>query len=796
MSPSRAFEPGDSPPRRGLVVILLLFIFSLSFAVREVHHQRTVPLPEDAGSEWFSADPDGLYHMRRVERALRTGLPVAPFDPLLAFPAEHEVGTAVPWPPYYTLLLYALIAPWAPAPDTEPQASRAFVEHAVATWPAIFSALTSCILLVGVARLCTGRFSTATAWFAGTLAALCHVFSFAALRYSMVGNGDHHAFVSCGYAAFVAASSLALRSERLADTPRCFFVGTLSGLAAGVLLGSWVAALELLALFDVALLLAWCLVSSEESRGLAVFGAMLHGTATLVLLPAVAASPWALSDPTSIVELTWIHPALSISGFLFFASPVGRLVRAGVRRWPAAALGAILGFTALAFFGPRSPEWDEALTWALGRGAFMGFTNESRDLLDSASGTLPLFKFFGYALPLAAAGWLLLARRSIVAREWLPCAVAFPVLVLQASMNRRFAELAVVPALLALGFGVAFVRERLARVRPRIAATFVSALFAALVVGGNTGTLRATWLRLLAGARPETGPLLRAQGERELHRWMRAQTPDPGDPPSYGVLAQWDLGHGIVWGANRPVVATNFGSYVGLDSYLDPGRFFLELDEVKAEELLSERRVRYVVLTSRFRRNLGSMVQLLHPDGVSAWLHGEAGAAPRWLDAMGGRLVSQMGGPMPAPPTNSAGLGFLRLVYVSPDRYRDTNRPGALGPAPIGSVFERVAGAYLEAQGAPGDVLRVSLRLRFPGVERERVWRSSAPVDGDGVARVRVPYAAPGEAFELGADGSSGGLAEVPAGASGPAVWSIGARRGEVAVPESVVQDGGVLELF
>ena len=44
---------------------------------------------------WVTTDPDSLYHMRRVDRVLSEGLPVAGSDAYLNFPE----GSAIPWPP-------------------------------------------------------------------------------------------------------------------------------------------------------------------------------------------------------------------------------------------------------------------------------------------------------------------------------------------------------------------------------------------------------------------------------------------------------------------------------------------------------------------------------------------------------------------------------------------------------------------------------------------------------------------------------------------------------------------------
>src|SRR5262245_54380482 len=80
---------------------------------------------------WFSIDPDGLYHTRRVERAFEEGLPIAGEDAFLDFPS----GAAIPWPPYYDTILYLALAPFAPH---DVQARRPWLERSVASLPIAF----------------------------------------------------------------------------------------------------------------------------------------------------------------------------------------------------------------------------------------------------------------------------------------------------------------------------------------------------------------------------------------------------------------------------------------------------------------------------------------------------------------------------------------------------------------------------------------------------------------------------------------------------------------------------------
>src|SRR5688572_8938845 len=93
--------------RAGLALLLAILVASVSWFAREAQNRRVV-LPERGG--WITTDPDSQYHMRRLERALDEGGEVAQVDPRLNAPE----GAAIPWPPYYTRVLQATLAPFAP----------------------------------------------------------------------------------------------------------------------------------------------------------------------------------------------------------------------------------------------------------------------------------------------------------------------------------------------------------------------------------------------------------------------------------------------------------------------------------------------------------------------------------------------------------------------------------------------------------------------------------------------------------------------------------------------------------
>lgn len=753
---------------------LLAVVALLSFGVRALNNLRIPVSGAGAGKgaeqDWIVSDPDSLYHMRRLDRALVEGLPIAARDPLLDYrppPGEHEEtsgrarGAPVPWPPYYTLALHSVLSPFAPEDEG---LRRRYVEHWVATLPAIFAALTTAVVAAAAFRLGGRR----AALFAG----LYHAFVFGSLKYSYLGNGDHHAFASLLYACWLAVAANGLERRSLVDGGRSFFLGTVCGVIAGLSIGSWVAASLYVVLFQLALGYRILWHDEEERTGLIAFGVAFHGAAAIVLVPAVLQSAWLLTHPLGAVHLSWFHWLHLVIGGLVFV-PLRAAARAGAIRGYAAvaAVGILLLFAAT----PLGDGVRDAFAWASGQHAFMGFITESQPLWGSSVGGVgPLTKFLGWgivALPFAWwAGWIRLARRR--ADGLLPWLVAVPPLAVLAIAQRRFADGLAGPMAVVLGWGVARLVSAL-EARRATGRPVVWAVLVLLPLLANPSPVRTSWARLVHGADfVETPALARQRGERALFDWLREHTREPGDPPGWSVLAQWDLGHGIEWAGARPTVGTNFGSYLGQDSYLDPWRFFLARDDDEAEAILERRGVRYVLMTSTFVRNLDTMVRLLHPEARATFVAEDGGGA--WLETLGGRLLGE------APPRGREPVswpGFLRLVHMSPRGERDPAPPGRDAPAPFGWIWERVPGAVVEVSGlSAADELVVRVDVRYVEASEELSWEGRARPGPDGVARVRVPWATD----------APNGEGRVPS----PARWAVGVLGGQLEIPERAVLGG------
>jgi hypothetical protein len=209
--------------------------------VRERWDSR-VEIPGEA--RWVAMDSDTLYHVRRLSRLMEEGFPVAERDPYLDYPE----GSAIPWPPYYSVALWAVLAPLAPA---EPEARRVWIEEGVASLPMVFGAATSLLALVAAWMLAGPT--------AGLFAGLYHAVTLGSITYSRAGNGDHHAWISFLDSAMFLVAAIAFRRGALERARSAVPWGVAAGVLAGVLLGSWVASLLYVALFQLVLglVLVW-----------------------------------------------------------------------------------------------------------------------------------------------------------------------------------------------------------------------------------------------------------------------------------------------------------------------------------------------------------------------------------------------------------------------------------------------------------------------------------------------------------------------------------------------------------
>lgn len=723
--------------------------------VRAGHPAWVTPAPEFVEVGYVDADartspePDGLYHMRRAERALEEG-EVASTDARLNFPE----GAMIPWPPYADRAALGVVALFAPDDLAE---RRAYLEGSLAVLPFWFGVLSCLLLSLAAGALFRSQLGAAVT---GLTYALCY----GAVHYQVPGIADHHAWVSLLNFLALLICTFAWKKERLADPKFSAHQGGAAGVLMGLSLGSWVASLLWLLALQLALGLLWMRATEkgglkECAAGLRTFGLCFHAAALVVLLPAVLDSPWKADFPWMVVNLSWFHLAeLALGLLVFVPKRNGSFPALAV---PGAVVALVVALLALNI-GPGAGI-REGFAWVSRADEFMAGIAESSRLTDGYRSWTGLGMLL---LPFIAIAW---KRRSLSENKPEYAGLAFVLLLgwVQAISQIRFVEAMMGPAALAYGWLAAGLARKLAEWLPKRTARHearpaplrfsIGLLIAGVASVALVGT--ESLARPLAGE-AHVDPT--ATARRHLLEWIGDRAPElPAAEAEASVLAPWDWGHEIEWRARMASVATNFGSYVGVDGYRAPARFFLATDPAQAEQILQRHRVRYVVRSSQMTLSMDQL-QRSYGEGLpeggfirkfeDAQGRARTSFAPRWFDTMAAALGV---GVMPRPdgsfpglgdpdgprdPDGAGGLrnplGFLRLVHVSPLADSHPAHGGAIQPH--GLIWEHVPGARVTIDSQPGQELRAELGVQVGFAGKEIISFLYRAADA---REVRVPYA-------------------------------------------------------
>ena len=672
-----------------------------------------------------SPEADGLYHMRRVHRAIEEG-EIAGSDPRLNFP--H--GSMIPWPAYADSAAFSLLGLFAPEDLAE---RRIYVEKWMGRLPFLYGLATSFLLALFAGALLRSQLAAIVA---GSISAICY----GALHYSVPGIADHHAWVSLLNILALLICMMAWQRERLIDPHRSLHLGGAAGVMIGLSMGSWVASLLWLGALQLGLFLTWLRARDETAQGLRNFGLAFHGAALLLVLPAALSSPWVAENPWMVVNLSWFHPTVLLLGLLVF------LPKRGGRIPLLAIPGAILVLAGLALalnFGPGAGI-REGFAWVSRADEFMSGIAESSRLFDGYT------DWVGFGFFLLPVLWLWIALRWWRGQSELAVfLILIPLTFVQALAQIRFVEAAIGPAALAFAWAC----TQLPKLNQASAwLTLPIGIAIGFLVGGTNwsyGLASLTWTDHAAPA------------QRHVLEWIDSREPivTPIAEADASVLAPWDWGHAIEWRTGFASVATNFGSYVGVDGYRAPAKFFLATDRQAAQDLLRTHQVRYIVRSSRLTLAMDQL-QRSYGEGLPAGgfvsdfkdAQGRTRTefTPLWFDTMAAALgVGVAAGPSGVVP----GLGdpdgpdgsirpidFLRLVHVSP--IADDHRAHGGMIQPYGLVWEHVPGAAISIAAENGQSLRVELGIRVGMNGKEIIaflYRDQIAASG-GQAALRLPY--------------------------------------------------------
>jgi asparagine N-glycosylation enzyme membrane subunit Stt3 len=624
-----------------------------------------------AGDRVHPLDSDSAYHLRRARFAVAQFPRTILFDPLMNFPAG---GVAI-WPPLFDLALAApaRLAHGAGAPVGAIERGAAWIPVALAA---------GAIALAGLlARRLYGPV-------AGVAAALFLAVCPGHILWTQYAHTDQHAAESfCG----LLALWLFVRSREEPESAGNAAREAAAGAALAIAVLSWQGAIYWGAIFALALVCEAALTRRSTLRA-AVW--------TLGLPAAVGAAATA-------AWLGWFSPPLTYVSFGFFQPLFLAALCGGTAALGLAARAARGGSTRREIFGTLAvAALAAAATLPFARDLAAGLVNgvgyaagttheiagtsgyisypkdwlkgifETRPLLADGFG-LPLTQLsLGFFLaPLAVLAWIVRARRGQRPGVHAALAIWGSVTLFLALSQRLNVYYAAPLAALTL---IEAVRALKGRIPGPLAAALGIAL-ALPMAPGLRSELRAVYV---------PGSDLFSTLDR-----MRAEIPhaidayDPGllGPPPFppalaqasAVLAPWSLGHFILYEAELPVVANNFGY-----GFLDSIRFYLAESEEEALAIARRHRVRWVVATDLTPR-MNDYASYLGKAPLLASTAGGTTPTPAYYATMQSRLYDFGGGGAELPGVTIAPLTKFRLLFHSQSAIRRGDRW-----IPRWSVFE------------------------------------------------------------------------------------------------------------
>ncbi len=691
-----------------------------------------------ASSLFFSGqvmlvNTDPYYHMRRLLLAVHS-FPVIPsFDYYLGFPKGGSGG----WPSFFELLaaLPALILGLG-------HPSKQLVELCGAWLPPVIGTATLLwAYLIG--KRVVGRSG-------GIIAAFVLAVLWAHAVGTLVGYFDHDGALVFFSGAFFYSL---LRSEEAWQRRRkrmlwSFLTG--SALAFGTL--SWVgfpvfAGIAFLYFLCRYVSLHWR--RAEDGPVLGSFGWPFLW-AGLALLPFGAfpevGGRWAYAC------LSWLQPLLYLGISLFAgllwvarraASPAGKPYPFLPLLVP--CFGLLLFLGAKLFLPQTLREIVQGIAFLQRRSPWLENIEEFSPLFFGPGGKFETFtarrflSFFIFLWPVALPFLLLKRRRSPLRypAQWLLALWTLCLFVMTLSEFRHAVALAL-PFSILLGYSAVLFYRALRRWvgkknAARWAPTGVTSVVLVLLL----------WPTLMAYRTPggRMSPSL-----LDALVWMRDHTPQTGHydepwiPPEYGVLARWDYGHYLTYLARRPVLATNFGTYI--PGFEDAARFFMTPSESVSAAILKKDRIRYLLLTEQLcnypayigllRLRLEDYVRpVVSPDGSRRNEYQTA-----FFDLVESRLFLFNGQAVNYEEDIQPALTRFRLVYES--RGKDLHLFDA--QLPQFKIFEFVPGAQLQGIAKAGDTVEASVKVLTP-IGSAFNYVNKVKASPDGWFSLGMPYA-------------------------------------------------------
>jgi asparagine N-glycosylation enzyme membrane subunit Stt3 len=647
----------------------LLFLLGLTAALVLGIALRLSTRPQlTSGGRTRVLGSDDAYHMRRARFAVANFPGTILFDPLMNF---AEGGVPI-WPPLFDL---ALAAPsrLLHGPSAAPRAVEA-----EAVWVPLAIAAAAILLAGLLANLLYGNVG-------GLIASVFLAICPGHILWTQFGHTDQHVAESATGLLVLYAF---LRSRDREEPGRRQALRELAaGLALALAVLTWQGAIYWGAILALSLLLESLLLGRDALRP----ALLVLALPAAVTAAATAAWLGPIRPPMTYVSFGFFQPlflAALAAGTVLLETVAGArrgLLRGAPGRRRILFL-AVSAAVLLPFGGDLARGLANGLGYVMGqtrevagRGGYISYPAgwlkgifEARPLLaDGPSLPLQQLSGFFFLTPLVILAWVLRARKGPRPATHVALALWGTVTLFLALSQRLNVYYAAPLAALCLIEVIRFVYARLAS--GSVAGSRARAL---------AGTMATAVLLLFPMARGLRRELLavRVPGSDlfETLAWMRRELPhavdaydrrlleSPPGPPELArarsVLAPWSLGHLILFNAELPVVANNFGY-----GFLESVRFFLSENEEEALSIARRHRVGWVVATDLAPR-LNDYAGYL---GRPPYLRPDSGGpTPAYFRTMQSRLYDFDGKGTRLPGAEVPPLSGFRLVYRSSSAIR------------------------------------------------------------------------------------------------------------------------------
>ncbi len=631
-------------------------------------------------------DSDSAYHLRRARFAAAQFPRTILFDPLMSFP---EGGVPI-WPPLFDTVLAApaRLAHGAGASSEAVERGAAWVPVALAAGAIALAGLLGRRLFFE--RGAHGAPRAPRGAGAGVAAAAFLAVCPAHILWSQYAHTDQHVAESfCGLLALV----LFLASRERPDSPGNALREAAAGLALALAVLTWQGGIYWGAIFALALAVESVLASRSVVRAVVwTLGlpAILAGAATAAWLgwlrPPLTYVSFGFFQPLFLAALCGATAALALAARLPKAMSGRREILATLAV-VAAAAAVTLPFASDLLAGLKSGIGYVAGSTqeVAGTGGYVSYPKdwlkgifEAQPLL--ADGPALAWKQLSAAFflsPLAVLVWAARARRGERPGVHAALAIWGAVTLFLALSQRLNVYYAAPLSALTLVEAARAIAGRLERAGPTLRR------FPRALVVGAAGLLLA--LPMEKGLRDELSSVnVPGSDLFEALDWMRSGLPhsidayDPrllGPPPfpeslssASSVLAPWSLGHLVLYEAQLPVVANNFGY-----GFLDSIRFFLAGSEEEALAIARRHRARWIVATDLVPRINDYASYLGRPPLLRETAQGPV-PTPAYFSTMQSRLYDFGGQGGSLPGLTVEPLEGMRLLYRSQSAIRRGGR--------------------------------------------------------------------------------------------------------------------------